>query len=400
MAENSSAKKLKSTLIYLDSTKIFKRRFLTLYNKSKEKGFNVVSEFSSNVGIIVTESSFVDDFVALRNIAADVSNLDFVKTQWLSNCLREGRILEIAEENRVPNKQPPAAPSCDPSGAFSEYECQRRTPLKHCNLIFTQALRILERDAVLKGDEQNNSRALAFRRGMCTIASLENPIKRWSDIKGLPHIGKHIELVVQDILETGHSEEAECIQSSVWFKVVDGVFGVGPSTAQKWFNAGFRNICDVIQSSDVQNHRDERLLYGLAFHADLNIPVCKSEAVFWEDLVKKELAAIDPEATVTLTGGFSSYGGIGTCTNIIGHCFKLLRTDVCVSPGGLRAINSNKLIILAAEFIYCMVISFAQCFSDTQECYVFINDFLSDRCGFIQYIGVRILFVEHCMQAL
>ena len=60
-----------------------------------------------------------------------------------------------------------------------------------------RALEVLEKEANLRGNEENDRRALAFRKGMTTLASYPKPVRSLREVKGLPNIGKHIERVIQ-----------------------------------------------------------------------------------------------------------------------------------------------------------------------------------------------------------
>ncbi|PVD30341.1 hypothetical protein C0Q70_09605 [Pomacea canaliculata] len=128
------------------------------------------------------------------------------------------------------------------------WACQRVTPLKHLNEKFTNALETLEEHAEFRDGENDYSRALAFRRAsVCPQepsipAQPRNGLKRW------------------------------------------------------------KSIDDVRQHNT--NIKDERILWGLAYHEDLTDSVKRVEADVFVRLVQREAEAILPGVIVQLTGGF------------------------------------------------------------------------------------------------
>uniref|UniRef100_H2ZGS9 DNA-directed DNA polymerase X domain-containing protein n=1 Tax=Ciona savignyi TaxID=51511 RepID=H2ZGS9_CIOSA len=85
-------------------------------------------------------------------------------------------------------------------------------------------------------------------------------------------------------------------------KIFCGIFGVGPSTARKWFyDLNLRTLEDI-KTKKLTLTKDQTL--GLRYHEDLNKPLLLEEANHIAKLVRETCTALRSGCTVTVVGGF------------------------------------------------------------------------------------------------
>ncbi|XP_064630013.1 DNA nucleotidylexotransferase-like [Lineus longissimus] len=295
-----------SICIFIAPQKMQRRRHQMMLQATKKKGFNISENLVSKVTHVVTDLDSLDQAERLLQLSAIKDNFIVISSSWITDCLKAGKVVPIkAAQMLKPNKESDTTAEegqGDPS--MPEYVCQRANPLHHHNKIFTDALEVLEKFADMRDEGSDYSRALAFRRGACTLKCLPKKVSDIKEIEGLPDIGGHVKRVVKEILDEGFCTEVEEIRQSEKFKTLKeftGVYGVGPATAKKWMNLGFRSVYDVIDSDEVF---DPRITEGLTYRHDLNSLVSKVEAVYIEDMVREVAESILPGVTVQVTGGF------------------------------------------------------------------------------------------------
>ncbi|XP_070541443.1 DNA nucleotidylexotransferase-like isoform X2 [Ptychodera flava] len=230
--------------------------------------------------------------------------------RWFTTSMEESKAMEVNDEYRLPREQKVVqemkeSEEVEEELSVAKYACQRRTPLKHFNKIFTDALEILEKNADFSGGDQDYSRALAFRRASASLKALPRTVTSMKDVAKLSDIGKHCREVIQEVLEDGHSSEIENILSSQWFqtmKLFTGVYGCGPVTARKWYDMGCRTLQDLKKSEKISLSKDQ--IKGLEYYDDLQVPVTKVEAEALRNFIIEELNQISGELSVLITGGF------------------------------------------------------------------------------------------------
>ncbi|KAL8562766.1 hypothetical protein ACOMHN_022641 [Nucella lapillus] len=311
-------------IIYIMPQRIQKSMLQDIKNGVKRTNLCVSEKYGETVTHIVTQ--YTDREQVLRQLKRDgaglrdeegdnLAGVKVVSLAWLSACLKAGKVINVEDRHLIKcsNGQqgrqgtnqaqgPGQGRSAQP--AFPAWACQRCTPLKHFNQRFTDALETLEKHAEFRNDSNDYSRALAFRRASCVLKSLPYRVVRLAQVEGLKDVGEHALKVIQSILEDGVCEEVQQVTNE-WFllmKEFTSVFGVGPATAKKWIDKGWNSIDEVRESHGFS--KDERVIWGLAFHEDLTSPVALTEADRFVQIVKTEAEKILPGVIVTLTGGF------------------------------------------------------------------------------------------------
>ncbi|KAM9801235.1 LOW QUALITY PROTEIN: DNA-directed DNA/RNA polymerase mu [Neosynchiropus ocellatus] len=291
--------KFPQVAVFLLERKMGRSRRDFLSGLARSRGLRVEEELSGDVTHLVSENNSAEDVTAwlhLQGGATDPTRLQVLDVSWLTDSVREGGPAQIQERHRLQvDLRGPAA------ALVPAYACQRRTPLDHRNRRLTDSLALLAENAELNQDE---GRAVAFRRAAAVLKVLPAEVTRATDLRGLPGLGEHSLRVVKEVLESGRSSEVEEARASERFralKLLTGIFGVGPKTADRWFRAGIRDLEQLRASGEVLN-RAQRA--GLLHYQDLNHPVSREEADAVGEVVQEAVRTVCPGAQVTMTGGF------------------------------------------------------------------------------------------------
>ncbi|WAR21735.1 DPOLM-like protein [Mya arenaria] len=274
----------RTAVLHIIDARIQKQRVEDMKSAAKKRHIVVHDSFSDDVTHIITEYSDLEGVARILgvDVAGLLRNRVVVNVKWFSECMRAGHVIEVQDVHTVkPATQPQQTVEERDSRAASipGYACQRITPLNHHNTRFTVALETLEKYADLRYDDnqQDYSRALAFRRASCVLKSLPGPLTNLQQLRN-------------EILEDGVCEE-----------VFTSIFGIGPSKAKEFISRGWSTVEDV---KNGYTSADWRVLWGLCFHDDLVTPVTLKEARYISALVKRHLDAVLPGAIMEVTGGF------------------------------------------------------------------------------------------------
>nr|WKN12666.1 PolM [Cryptopsaras couesii] len=277
-----------------------RRAFLS--GLGRERGFRVEEEFSGNVTHVISENNDGDEvrvWLDSQVRGQDGTPAHLLDISWYTESLAAGLPVEILDRHQLREQQRSEAEVVMIS--VSSYACQRRTSLINHNAVLTDALSLLPHNAELNEDE---GRGLAFRRAAAVLKFLPEPVTTTTPLRGLPCLGEHSLRVIEDILQDGASREVESTKRSERFKalkVLNGIFGVGVKTADRWIRAGIRYL-QPLQGSGETLSRAQRA--GLRYYDDLNQPVSRAEADAVGEIVEKAAVSVLPGARMTLIGGF------------------------------------------------------------------------------------------------
>ncbi|XP_068114788.1 DNA nucleotidylexotransferase isoform X2 [Hyperolius riggenbachi] len=252
---------------------------------------------------------------------AGVVKCQIVDISWFTECMGAGCPIRIESRHQLVHEDcpasfnPPVSSSCVP---VSPYACQRRTPLRDANRIFTEAFDILAENYEFL---ENKGPRVAFCRASAVLKSLPFPIVTMKDLEGLPHLGQEMKYIIEEMIEDGRSsrvEEVICSERYKSFKIFTSVFGVGLKTAEKWYRMGLRTLEDVKSNTGLKFTSMQK--HGLLYYEDLSSRVSRKEAEAVEHLIESIIREFVSDATVTVTGGFRRGKNVGHDVDILITC--------------------------------------------------------------------------------
>lgn len=275
-----------------------RRAFLS--QLGRKNGFQVEDCLSNRVTHIICENNSGDEVRGWLDLQGHANlTVELLDISWYTESMRAGCPVEILDRHKLHEEHKCKEEPVEFS--MPSYACQRRTTLENHNTGITDALTLLAENAELNNDE---GRAVAFRRAAAVLKALPSRITSMAQLRGLPCLGEHSQRVIKDVLENGVSSEVESTMKSERFKalkILTGIFGVGAKTADRWFREGIHNLSQLEKSGHDLNRAQQA---GLEHYHDLNQPVTKTEAEAIGDIVKKAVLSVLPGSEVTLTGGF------------------------------------------------------------------------------------------------
>eukprot|EP00066_Takifugu_rubripes_P003116 XP_003965471.1 PREDICTED: DNA-directed DNA/RNA polymerase mu [Takifugu rubripes] len=302
-AEGSGAAvKFPSVVIFLLERKMGASRRTFLSQLGRSKGFKVEELFSERITHVISENNYINEVRTwldshIRGQSLQPAHL--LDISWYTESMRAGRPVEILERHKLQEQQINEAAAV----VFSvpSYACQRRTTLQNHNTVLTEALSLLAENAELN---EEDGRAIAFRRSEAVLKALPKAVTNLADLRGLPCLGEHSLKIIKDVLKDGVSSEVETTRQSDRYKalkVLTGIFGVGAKTADRWIKMGISTLHQLQASGQTLNQAQQA---GLEHYEDLNQPVAKAEADAIGDVVQKVVLSVLPGALITLIGGF------------------------------------------------------------------------------------------------
>ncbi|ESO93098.1 hypothetical protein LOTGIDRAFT_72364, partial [Lottia gigantea] len=297
--------------VFVMPQRIQKQRLDDMKKSAIKKNIRISPQYCDSVTHVVTGFETLDQVIKSLNVELPEALKEkyIVNLSWFVDSIKACKPVPVEDKHRVKNKIKQEVSideekSNTVQNSIPEWACQRSTPLLHKNSKFTEPLEILEKFAELRDQEQDYSRALAFRRASCVLKSLPYQVSDLYCLKNIKDIGGHSSRVIKDILEDGYCQEVQDILNNPWFhkmKLFTSIFGIGPSTAKKWIDKGWSTL-DDINIEEVRN--DWRVTWGIAFHYELNDFVSRKEADIFCDIVRDEAEKLLPGVIVQLTGGF------------------------------------------------------------------------------------------------
>ncbi|KAF7760039.1 hypothetical protein Agabi119p4_11734 [Agaricus bisporus var. burnettii] len=154
------------------------------------------------------------------------------------------------------------------------------------------------------GDEEH-WRAYSYNKSIRAIHIYPKRIQSYSEARSIRGVGDKTALKIKEILQTGdlrriNFEKTDDVKVTRLFQ---GIYGVGQSTAFKWYSAGCRTLEDLrsqkggVRLSSVQ-------MIGLQYYDDINDRMPRSEAKAIFELVKPIALSFDSKLFVEIMGSF------------------------------------------------------------------------------------------------
>lgn len=146
-------------------------------------------------------------------------------------------------------------------------------------------------------------RAIAYRKAIATLKSQSKKIKTAEEARKLPGFGERLANKLEEIVKTGRLkrlEDAKDEKIDSTIKMLTGIYGVGPTTAQKWYSEGVRKLEDVAKRDDL----NEGQRFGLEHYDDFNERIPRHIVEKHYAVIKEAIHHVGPDIEVYCTGSY------------------------------------------------------------------------------------------------
>lgn len=178
------------------------------------------------------------------------------------------------------------------------------------NQIVIQELQKLADAFRVKGDTW---RSHGYTKAISAIKRCGKALCSYEDAVSLPGVGDKIASKVWEILETGCLRKVSEVCEDGKTQVLDlftNIWGVGPSTAEAWYQQGYRTLNDLERKVTLTRQQ----LIGLKHYQDFLDRIPRNEVEHIGEIVSKAAKLIDPLLTASLVGSYRR--GKETCGDI------------------------------------------------------------------------------------
>ena len=126
-----------------------------------------------------------------------------------------------------------------------------------------------------------------------------------SHLKGLKGIGQGTIDRIKEIIDTGTLQEYEKIKDiKSPLEEFLKIHGVGKQHGKKLVSEGFKNVDDLRNCNNIQDHLNDTQLKGLHYYDDMQVRIPYEEIQKHEVYLKDILYKIDPKAELTIAGSY------------------------------------------------------------------------------------------------
>ncbi|KAI9493659.1 hypothetical protein BDB00DRAFT_787767 [Zychaea mexicana] len=185
---------------------------------------------------------------------------------------------------------------------YTKYACLRNTPLEpfhNRRLVFLLLLLEDKRRLI----DLVDTRALAYRRAACAIKAYPKSLESAAEAMRIPGIGPKVGQLIAIYLETGTIPEAEDLLSDEKFRTLKHfckAFHVGPSTANRWWDNGYRTFQDVLD----RGRPNESIKLGIQLLPEFEQPMNRQDVEELIEIIILAITDLDEGALATPVGGY------------------------------------------------------------------------------------------------
>ncbi|KAF4664020.1 hypothetical protein FOL47_005330 [Perkinsus chesapeaki] len=303
-------------------------RYKILVKRAQEAGADVTRNLVDD-SICIACSSVSP--IKLKGIFSDVSHLPLLlKAEWLCDSLDGQRKLpygryriELVDGSQTPDPSPtlPSPEGCENeeiegvsdkinNNDEGNTEDMVEAPVAiNCNKQLSQLFRDLEANLRHNKGGLDEFRARSYRRAADKIDKLSFPLDSDAAVDRFESecgtgIGTRIKDKVREFVRTGSVKKAEVVNSAertIGIRELTNVWGVGVSTAERWYAMGIRNVEALRHSTDVSLNHNQQI--GLKYFEEFNSKIPRQEV---DDIVTVVRAGID-RATLPKYGGIANF---------------------------------------------------------------------------------------------
>ena len=149
---------------------------------------------------------------------------------------------------------------------------------------------------------QDQWRTLAYRRGVTTLKKQTAKISTAKQAAALPFIGSRLAEKIEEIVLTNRLRKLDNTKDDPLDQVLRlflGVYGAGLVQANKWIQAGYRTLEDLIKAKLTDSQK-----VGVEHYTDFNARIPRAEVAAHGSIVTAALKRIDPRFEATVMGSY------------------------------------------------------------------------------------------------
>ncbi|KAF2120788.1 hypothetical protein BDV96DRAFT_539101 [Lophiotrema nucula] len=150
---------------------------------------------------------------------------------------------------------------------------------------------------------QDQWRTLAYRKGIATLRKQDTKISTKEEALALPFIGSRLAEKIEEIVLTNRLRKLDNTRDDPLDQVLRlflGVYGAGLSQANKWIQAGYRSLEDLVTKARLT----ESQKIGIQHYDDFAARIPRAEVEQHGNFVRGTLNRIDKGFQVTVMGSY------------------------------------------------------------------------------------------------
>uniref|UniRef100_A0A3Q3IMI5 DNA polymerase n=1 Tax=Monopterus albus TaxID=43700 RepID=A0A3Q3IMI5_MONAL len=226
--------------------------------------------------VVVDDSMDSDRALRLLKVDCMPSGVQLVKCTWLSLCINEKQLLDVASYSLILPKR------------LISY-------LWFCRMLVLNRFELF----LYLMSSWPQSR-LSFSECGCREEACQ-----------IPGIGKRMADKIVEIMESGHLRKLDHIGEAVpVLELFTNIWGAGAKTAQLWYQQGFRTLEDIATKAHLSNVQK----IGLKHYEDFLDRMPREEAAAIEKVVRDATQALDPGLVAITCGSYRR--GKATCGDV------------------------------------------------------------------------------------
>ncbi|XP_013865647.1 DNA polymerase lambda [Austrofundulus limnaeus] len=266
------------------------------------------------------------------NLSATESESHQTKQDTLSQTVPESKEEVHAKEDGVtqgdlealitgqrPKEETPSSssnPGLDAAAAAAEkpvsgkWVCAQSSQSKsnNFNKHITDKLEVL---AKAYTNQRDKWRALGYSKAVNALKSYHKPVTSYQEACQIPGIGKRMADKIEEIMESGHLRKLDYIGEAVpVLELFSNIWGAGATTAQLWYQQGFRTLEDIRTKANLNNTQK----IGLKHYDDFLDRMPREEAAAIEKVVRDAAQAVDAGLVAMACGSYRR--GKATCGDV------------------------------------------------------------------------------------
>lgn len=251
------------------------------------------------------------------------SGFNFYSVDWIADSIKKGQLLPMKdyaikiEEQQCGSESSDslvevgtelaAADDADLAVELNLPECQRQTPLQsEYNQDLIVELEIIAEARYLTGNSRSHQ---SYRRAISILKAYPKRLQTAAEAEKMRGIGGKLAYFIGEFLKSGSIGYSRTLKADEKLQVLRQfckIHGVGPATANKWYDEGLRSVEEVEARRAASLTSQQQL--GIRYFADFNTPMTREEVGSVAGSIAKEMEkCLDTSTTwhLQITGGYS-----------------------------------------------------------------------------------------------